>query len=278
MKTKIICIAAAIVCLLCGCQKKEDSVFDIHEVTGNFDFTVLKAGQADAIVLKTENHNIIIDCGEKDDGDKIAEYLAENGISHIDYLFITHFDKDHVGGFPETIKNVGVKNIIVPDYEGHNSEYKKYLKAVEENNLTATPLTEDTSFTLDDVLFDVSVPKKKVYAEEDNDFSLVISATHGENTFLFTGDAEKERIAEIVSEFKNQYDFLKVPHHGRYNENTKKLIDSVKPTYAVICDSKKNPAEEKTTDILKSAGSKIYHTKDGDINVSSNGTEIKITQ
>lgn len=278
MKIKIIYIAVAVICLLCGCQKKEISDIDVPKVTGNFNFTVLKAGKADAIVLKTENHSVIIDCGEKDDGDKVVEFLSKNNISNADYLFITHFDKDHVGGFPETIENIGVNSIIVPDYTGNNDEYKKYLESLEENKLTATPITKDTSFILDDVLFEVSIPKKKAYAESDNDFSLVISVTHGENTFLFAGDAEKERITEIVSKFGRHYDFLKVPHHGRYNENTKKLIDTVKPAYSVICDSKKNPAEEKTTDILKAAGSKIYHTKDGDINVSSNGTEITVTQ
>ncbi len=250
----------------------------VPQVTGNFDFTILKAGQADAIVLKTENHSVIIDCGEKDDGEKILEYFEENNIAKADYLFITHFDKDHVGGFPETVENIGADNIIVPEYEGNNGEYKKYLEAIDKNNLNVTVADEDFSFLLDDVLFEVSVPKKKDYQESDNDFSLVLSVTHGENTFLFAGDAEKERIDEIVSEFDGEYDFLKIPHHGRYDENTPDLIKHIKPTYSAICDSKKNPAETETLQILEDVGSKVYCTKDGDIKVSSNGKEIKMLQ
>lgn len=269
-------ILLAVVLTLSGCGTDAEIV--VPSVTGSFDFTILKAGQADAIILKTENHSVIIDCGEKDDGDKVAKYLAENNISNVDYLFITHFDKDHVGGFPEVIENISADKIVVPNYEGNNSEYEKYLKSVEENELTVTSLTEDISFVLDDVLFEVSTPKKQSYAESDNDFSLVISITHGENTFLFAGDAEKDRLTEVLSEFGEHYDFLKVPHHGKYNKNTKRFINTIKPTYSVICDSEKNPAEDETVSLLKSVGSEIYSTKDGSINVLSNGKEIKIIQ
>lgn len=280
MKIKyfIICIVAAISCLLCSCQKEENPVSEEYKTVGKFSFTILKVGKADAIVLSTENHNVIIDCGEKYDGEKINEYLEKNNISNVDYIFITHFDKDHVGGFAQVVKNIGADNVIVPNYEEKSSEYKKYLKAVEENELALTILTDDISFVLDDVLFEVSAAKKEFYEEGSNEFSLAISVTHGENTFLFAGDAEKERISEILKKFNHEYDFLKVPHHGRYNENTSKLVNTIKPKYSVICDSKKNPSEDETIHDLQSVGSEVYCTKDGSVTVVSDGREIKISQ
>lgn len=275
MKTKIFTILLTLAFLLCGCKKTSVSA---PEVTGSFDFTVLKIGQADAIVMQTENHSVMLDTGEKDDGADIVQYLEENGISDLDYVFITHFDKDHVGGFSKIAESIGIGSVIVPDYEGHNSEYKKYLEAVSEKNLTVTALTESISFVLDDVLFEVSPPKKKSYEESDNDFSLVISITHGENSFLFAGDAESERIGEILDEFNREYDFLKVPHHGRYNTSSSALFNALKPAYSVICDSRKNPAEDKTLDALSAAGSEIYYTRDGDISVSSDGRKITVIQ
>lgn len=258
----------------CGTETK----IDVPSVTGEFDFTVLKVGQADAIFMQTQNHSIILDCGEKDDGDKIVELLKEKGVSDLDYIFITHFDKDHVGGFPEVVENITASNIIVPNYEGNNDEYAEYLKTINEKKLNVASFTQDTYFVLDDVLFEVSTPKKQSYAESDNDFSLVISVTHGENTFLFAGDAEKDRLEEVISEFGEHYDFLKVPHHGKYNKNTEKFLNIIRPTYSVICDSKKNPAEDKTISLLENVGSKIYSTKNGNISVSSDGKEIKIIQ
>lgn len=278
LKRAILSICLLTVFLFSGCQNKKDITVEAPAVTGDFDFTVLKAGQADAIFMQTQNHNIILDCGEKDDGDELVELLQEKGISNIDYIFITHFDKDHVGGFPEVMDNVTASNIIVPNYEGNNDEYEEYLKTVRDKELQITSLTEDTSFTLDDVVFEVSVPKKQSYAEGDNDFSLVISVTHGENTFLFTGDAEADRLTEVIATFGRQYDFLKVPHHGKYNKNTKRFITTIKPTYSVICDSEKNSAEDETVSILEFVGSEIYSTRNGNISVLSDGKEIKILQ
>lgn len=266
------------VILISGCGTSATHKRKAPEVTGEVELTVLRAGQADAMVLQTENHCVIIDCGEKDDGGKITEFLERNGISAVDYIFITHFDKDHIGGFPEVAESVAVGNIVVPNYEGSNSEYKKYLKSVNENDLTVTVLEEDTAFEVDDVLFEVSAPKKQDYAEGDNDFSIVISVTHGENSFLLAGDAEEERLSEVISEFTGEYDFLKVPHHGRYNRKTTAFINSVKPSYCVITDSEKNPAETETVTALEKVGCKIYSTKNGDVHITSNGENIKITQ
>lgn len=270
-------VYALLLFLLCGCQNKDASI-SAPDVTGQFDFTVLKAGQADAIIMKTQNYSIMIDVGEEDDGDEILDLLQENAITDIDYIFITHYDKDHIGGFPEVMESVTAKNILVPDYDGTNSEYSDFLNTVGKKNLQVTRLTEDTSFVMDDVLFEVSVPKKQFYKEGDNDYSLVISVTHGENTFLFSGDAEKERLSEVLSEFGRQYDFLKVPHHGKHNKNTKRFINTVKPKYAVITDSEKNPASNKTVSYLKTQGAEIYSTKDGNVQVVSDGKKILINQ
>ena len=277
-KTSAALILILTICMLCGCQNKNDITFEVPAVTGSFDFTVLKAGQADAIFMQTENHNIILDCGEKDDGDEVVELLQEKDISNVDYIFITHFDKDHVGGFPEVMDNVTASNIIVPNYEGNNDEYEKCLKTVSDKGLQITQLTKDTNFILDDVLLEVSVPKKQFYAEGDNDFSLVISITHGDNTFLFAGDAEADRLTEVIATFGRPYDFLKVPHHGKANKNTKRFITTVKPTYSVICDSDKNPAEDETISILEFVESEIYSTRNGNVSILSDGKEIKIIQ
>ena len=278
LKRAILSICLLTVFLFSGCQNKKDITVEAPAVTGSFDFTVLKAGQADTIFMQTENHSIILDCGEKDDGDELTELLREKGISNVDYIFITHFDKDHVGGFPEVMDNVTASNIIVPNYEGNNDEYEEYLKTVSDKGLQITQLTKDTNFLLDDVFLEVSVPKKQFYAEGDNDFSLVISITHGDNTFLFAGDAEADRLTEVIATFGRPYDFLKVPHHGNHNKNTKRFIKTVTPTYSVICDSDKNPAEDEIISILEFVESEIYSTRNGNISVLSDGKEIKIVQ
>lgn len=276
VKKYVLLLMCVMMSIFGGCLQKTES--EMPQVTGQFSFAVLQVGKADAIVLKTQNHSVVIDCGEKADGEKVAEYLADNGISAVDYLFVTHFDKDHVGGFPKVAEQTELRNIVVPNYEGTNKEYEKYKKTAEERNLNVTVLREGMSFVLDDVLFEVSAAKQAAYKEADNDFSIVISVTHGENTFLFAGDAEEERLQEVMEDCTHPYDFLKVPHHGKYNKTTEAFLAKIKPTYAVICDSDKNPADEETVSALEKNGSAVYHTSGGTVSVFSDGREIRITQ
>ncbi|MCH5211057.1 MAG: MBL fold metallo-hydrolase [Oscillospiraceae bacterium] len=276
LKKFAISVLAALTLCLCGCSISGTE--KAPEAAGEFKFSVLKIGQADAIIMQTENHCVIIDCGEKDDGKEVKKYLADNGIENVDYLFITHFDKDHVGGAAKVINSVNIGEVVTPDYEGTNDEYQSYLDALEEHSLTPVLLDENMTFTLDDVLFEVYPPQEKSYAEDDNDFSLVISVTHGENRFLFTGDAEKTRLKEIMRQVKGEYDFLKVPHHGRYNKYSSVFFKAVTPAYSVITDSEKNPAESETAAALESTGSSVYYTRNGTVHVQSDGKQITVTQ
>ena len=275
-KKILICILFAPILVLCGCSQKTQT--DAPETYGTFEFSVLKVGKADAIVMHTQNHCVVMDCGEKDDGKKILAFLAQSGTERIDRLFITHFDKDHVGGAAKVINGIDIGEILVPDYIGSNDEYKDFLSAASEKGVKIHTVTENESFILDDVRFDVYPPQKSEYKTGDNDFSLVTDVTHGKNKMLFAGDAEEERISEILSTVSGKYSFLKVPHHGRRNSATESLVKAISPEYSVITDSDKNPADEKTLNILNKYESKIYLTKDGTVSVSSDGKTLNITQ
>lgn len=274
MLKKIVLLAVTVLLFACGCSRQ---TLEVPAVTGDFEVAALKVGKADAIVLKTAEKCILIDCGEEDDGEKIAEYLNEKGVSYIDCVFITHFDKDHVGGFCELSEMLEIGKVISPNYEGSGKAYEKYLEALYARGIEEIRLSEDYSEIADDVLLYVSAPEKNLYAG-DNDHSLVVSAVHGENTFLFAGDAEEARLSEIMaSDMGHNYDFLKVPHHGRFNKMTEKFIGTVKPRYAVICDSEKNPAEAETVAALKNVGSEIYSTAEENAEFISDGKEISKT-
>jgi beta-lactamase superfamily II metal-dependent hydrolase len=239
--------------------------------------TFLDVGKADAIVLQSESSTVVIDCGEKGDGKKISSILEESGTTVIDYLIITHFDKDHVGGAPKVLKTFDVKNVLTPDYTGNVSEYDKFAETLDSRGITPMKLKEDISFTLDDVDYTVYAPKKDFYGDGDsaeNNFSLVTKAVHHNNTLLFTGDAMEERLDEIMDIGKCT--LLKVPYHGRKLDNLGDFLKATEPKCAVVCTDS-NEFSGKMQDLLKKQKINTYATCfNGEITAVSDGSQIKI--
>jgi beta-lactamase superfamily II metal-dependent hydrolase len=265
--------AVAVSSLFACNEKKPHDMANAKELKVTF----LDVGKADAIVLQSESSTVVIDCGEKGDGKKISSILEESGTTVIDYLIITHFDKDHVGGAPKVLKTFDVKNVLTPDYTGNVSEYDKFAETLDGRGITPMKLKEDISFTLDDVDYTVYAPKKDFYGDGDSDennFSLVTKAVHHNNTLLFTGDAMEERLDEIMDIGKCT--LLKVPYHGRKLDNLGDFLKATEPKCAVVCTDS-NEFSGKMQDLLKKQKINTYATCfNGEITAVSDGSQIKI--
>lgn len=245
--------------------------------------TLFRLGKADAIVVQNGEKAAVIDAGEEEDGEEIAAFLAKQGISRIDALIITHFDKDHVGGADTLIEELEIGQILVPDYLGDSTEYSDFVHAMEQKAITPQRLNESAEFKLGnaDVLVEppLSYEIPEGVIEYDNNFSLITTITHGENRLLFTGDIEKQRIREWLSEGNTvQCRFLKFPHHGVYNKALQELLEAVSPEYTVICDSNKYPADTKTLELLKQYNVQTMQTSYGNVTVVSDGHDLEVFQ
>ncbi|MCD7854446.1 MAG: MBL fold metallo-hydrolase [Clostridiales bacterium] len=260
-------------------QTEQPPEIQPNEATGDLSIYCFKIGKADAFLFQTENGSVLLDCGEDDDGDEIVEYLEDNGINSLDYIIISHFDKDHVGGAAEVLNSVSVGAVITPNYTETSDEYKAFIAALKSNGITQTALSDTYTFTLDDVSFALLPPLSSDYSEEkDNNSSLALSVFHGENSFFFTGDAMDERIAELLSYGDISHTLLKMPHHGIYSDGLKTLVEAVSPQYAIITSSDKNPEDEETLALLENEGVETYITREGDISILSDGKTISIKQ
>ena len=272
MKNKARIIAASAACLisLTSCSSKKS---DVNKVTGEFSVTFLDVGKADSMILRTQDHTVVIDCGEKGDGKNIISELESINVTEIDCLIITHYDQDHVGGAAKLIKNADIKKVIAPDYSEDNEETQKYEAALAEMALVPEIITDTVDFTLDDVHFTVYPPQRDDYGKnDDNDFSLVTKVVHGSNVLLFTGDAMEMRLNEIMD--IGQCDLLKVPYHGRYVNNLGDFLDKTAPQYAVISTSEKELSEDVTA-LLDKRGIASYPTCTcGKITAVSDGTSL----
>lgn len=87
--------------------------------------------------------------------------------------------------------------------------------------------------------FEIDTANYAAYDEEDkNNFSLVVRMEYGEKSFLFTGDAKKRRLEELLQKGVEGCTVLKVPYHGRWNDRSELFLKTVNPQYAVITGGK----------------------------------------
>lgn len=268
-KYLILCILGLFVSIVsAGCGKKNE--MKVH---------CFNAGKADAFLITTTTGTILIDTGEDDEGDVILAYLKQAKITTIDYLIITHFDKDHVGGADKVIENITIHNVIQSDSPKDSADYREYIKALDDRNITADTLRETLTFTVDNVSVSIYPPEKTTYKKnESNNSSLVVRMVHGDNSFLFAADAQDARLSELIKMGNLQSTFLKVPYHGIYQDNLEDFLKMVNPAYAVITSSETQLEDKETVEILEKLGTKVYLTRQGDVSVTSDGKKIKITQ
>lgn len=246
-----------------------------------FTITAFSVGKADALLLKERDTAILVDTGEEDDGIYLLEELKKRGIDHLDALLITHFDKDHVGSAALMLENLSVDTVLVPDYEGDRPEYKAFIQRLE-GHADVRRVTEPMEYTVGAlrwVIYPAEEPGEiqSTEAEYDNDMSLVAKITYGTCSFLLTGDIEKTRIAQMLATDTDwQCDWIKMPHHGRYQKALNRLLDAAQPSSAVICCSEKNPAEQETLDMLKERGISVWDTSRQSVVTVSDGEKIAV--
>ena len=242
-----------------------------------------KMGRADNMVLMCGGSTMVIDCAKEDNGEEILEYLAQKGVEQIDILIITHFDDDHMGGAGTVVEGIPVKRILVPAYEGSGKRYNRLMEAAKSIGIGPERLLADIEFRLGDALVTVEPPASYEIPDSgedyDNNFSLITTVVLGENRLVFTGDIEEERISQWLESGKvKKCDVLKIPHHGLYNEPLEELVGVMQPSYAVICDSEKSPAGERTVSMLEENGAQCLETKDGEITIVCDGENIEADQ
>ena len=277
MKTlkKYFCIMlAGLTALLSGCGSKSEKV-DIADIGEGLTIYSFNAGNADAHLIYNDEWAVLIDCGEKGFGKTILSYMEENNISRLDYLIITHFDKDHVGGAAKVLKNCEVGSVLQTNFPKESDEYDNYLEALEIAQKTAETVRERYSFTLGDAEFTVDPPQQEVYENDDsNNSSLITEVTLGEVNMLFTGDAEDDRLEEYTSSVNKVYKYVKVPHHGRWQDSNTDFADKVKAEIAVITSSDEEPEDEETVKAFEDNGAEVFTTRNGAVRAKCDGKNI----
>ena len=65
---------------------------------GELEVHFIDVGNADCILVRQEDKNLLIDAGERGDDDEILAYLNSHGVTSLDLVIATHPHADHIGG------------------------------------------------------------------------------------------------------------------------------------------------------------------------------------
>ncbi len=244
--------------------------------------TNLNIGKADCAVLQCNEIVGIIDTGTYESYNTLTGFLQKNSISEIDFLILTHYDQDHIGGAINLLEDYRCDSIYLADYVSDKKYYSALMDLVSNlANVNFVSKEQTISYgPLSLIILPADEPVSLLENENnrDNNMSLVTMISFVNKQFLFTGDIEKDRIAQMLSFNDNlEADWIKMPHHGEYQKKVAQLLEAVMPEYAVISTSNEKPVEEKLIDLLKEDNIKIYDTTESDVITICDGNNITVS-
>ncbi|KRM83016.1 ComE operon protein 3 [Liquorilactobacillus vini DSM 20605] len=211
-------------------------------------------GQGDSTLIRTRfNRSIsLVDTGgkvsftnekwqirhSKTNGETVvANYLLSKGINHLDNLFLTHQDTDHIGNFPSIAKKIQIERVIIPAGMGKNQNFIRRLKQA--GVVAEKVLPVKTSRYQQIGIFKLLHPFKD--GTGTNEDSLVLWFELNKFKFIISGDLDQAGEKQVIKKYPNiQADFLKTGHHGSKTSTAPVYVKQLEPSLAIISAGKNN--------------------------------------
>lgn len=247
---------------------------DVYESSAEVAVHFIDVGQGDCQLVIAGESVVLIDGGEYEYSDKVRGYIHSLGITEIDYIISTHPHSDHCGSLSDVIRTFDVRNVIAPRVPDAllptGGSYPYLLDAVADEGCGLTPSEPGDIYELDKGAVIEILGPIRYDADELNNLSIVCMLRYGEDTVLFTGDAEYDEEHDILAAgYDIDADILKVGHHGSSSSSSYDFLNEVTPEYCVIgvgADNDYNHPNKKTMSRLTEFTSEIYRTDlQGDI-------------
>lgn len=227
-------------------------------------FVDVEGGQA-TLVVSPSGESLLIDTGwpgyEGRDADRILAAAHQAGLKQIDYVLITHYHRDHVGGVPQLVDGIKVGTFVdhgpnLEDSQVTRADYAAYEKAIAGHahvlvkpgwglpikgiqvrviSAAGDHITEPLPGAGQANSFCDAQPAASV-DDTENARSVGVMITYGQFRFLDLGDLTKKKELEIAcpNNLLGRVDLFLVTHHGADLSNPKALVWALHPQVAII--------------------------------------------
>nr|BAL54741.1 DNA uptake/competence protein [uncultured beta proteobacterium] len=255
---------------------------------GAAQITVLDVGQGQAILITTAHYALLYDAGPAsnrwDSGRMLVlPFLQRSGIERLDAVVLSHFDRDHTGGFAAVAQALPIATVW---YGAPPGTPPPDDVAPLRNTLSARPCRRGTEWEWDGVrfafLWPTDAPHQK--AMSDNAASCVLRVTSRAGTrFLVSGDLgvrEEQTLVAMESQFGS--DIVVIGHHGSHTSSSPAWVGTLTPRYALVSVGAFNPFGHPRCDVLerwRTQGATILRTdRDGALTLTlpANGNTIAV--
>ncbi len=268
------------------------------------EFHAICVGQGDSTLIYGSDVPVILIDGGASDIKNTGKYrmipcLKAHGIDNIDYIFISHFDSDHVNGIIELLKDknsgISIGEIIIPSVVPLIEENENCKILLEESGkesggtgipvklMNAGDMLHDGGIVISCLAPDVKGDDR--WKNMDiNDNSLVLHIMYEKTGFsaLFTGDMSKTTEEGILNDLregrkkayalKREVNLLKTAHHGSRTASMPEFIELISPEISTISCGKDNgyghPHKETLETLNSIKGNHVFLTTEcGEITI-----------
>lgn len=198
---------------------------------------VLDVGEGQCILLQSQGHNLLIDCGGDDDAitaNIAAQTLLSQGIHRLDGIVLTHYDRDHSGALENLLTRIQVDTLYFPLMED-NGFLDRTTVDTDNHSIMISELTR-FPFGCGTVTF-----SKPGSWKTNNENCMCVLFESEKCDILITGDRSRTGEMRLLNELEiPDVDILIAGHHGSKNSTSDELLDAVQPDTVIFSVGKNN--------------------------------------
>lgn len=231
-------------------------------LSGKLTVQFLDVGQGDAILIRSpEGKTLLVDGGRS--SSRMADLMAQYGITKIDLMVASHADADHIAGLVEAAK-ARPTYFINNGIAGTTQTWERLVAALQGVGATFQKANNQV-FNLGTAQVHVIAPPAGM-GDDQNNNSVGIRVDFGDFHALMTGDSEMPEttawLAENRAEVKGPIQVYKSIHHGAANGDHQAWLSRVRPENVVISvgpNSYGHPTETALS-LYRQNGLRVYRT------------------